>query len=193
MKDADRQAGLEEPPRSRCIVSAPDDNREFVRLLIEHEDELLRFILPLVGCFDDAREVLQNTSVALWDKFSQYQAAQPFLPWARQFARYEVLKHHKRSSRYLFYTPEIIESLIGHIEQHDMLAAQRQEALRHCLRSLPKPTRELVHLRYEQNLSVRDAAAQLGRTEGALYQALSRVRRLLADCIQQKLSQKDMA
>lgn len=169
----------------------PDPNREFVRLLIEHEDELLRFILPLVGCFDDAREVLQNTSVALWDKFEQYDRAQPFLPWARQFARYEVLKHHKRSSKYLFYTPEIIESLIGRIEEHDKGAAGRREALRHCLQSLPKPTRELVRLRYEENLSVRAAAALLGRTEDALYQALSRARRMLADCIQRTMSQRD--
>jgi RNA polymerase sigma-70 factor (ECF subfamily) len=169
-------------------VSNPERNREFVRQLIEHEDDLLRFILPLVGCFDDARDVLQNTSIALWDKFEQYDPTQPFLPWARQFARYEILKHHKQSRRFLFYTPEIVDSLIGSMEERDQLAVERREALRECVKKLPEPSRQLVLLRYEESLSISDAAARLGKTEDALYQALSRVRRLLGQCIERTLA-----
>jgi RNA polymerase sigma-70 factor, ECF subfamily len=170
-------------------LSAADRNREFLRHLMVHEDDLLRFILPLVGCFDDACDVLQNTSIALWDKFDQYDAGQPFLPWAKQFARYEVLKHHKRSRKYLFYTPEIIDGLIGGMEEREGLGAERREALRHCVKRLPEPSRQLVTLRYEECLSIDAAAAKLGKSAEALYQALSRVRRQLAECIERTLSQ----
>ena len=54
----------------------------FVRLLLEHQGALLRYILPLVGNLDDAQDVLQQTALALWQKFGQYDPSLPFLPFA---------------------------------------------------------------------------------------------------------------
>src|SRR5262245_32939751 len=84
----------------------------FVRLLLQHHNAMLRFILPLVGNLDDAQDVLQETASALWQKFDRYDPQQPFLAWAKQFARNEVLMHHRRRRRYTFLTEELIETLV---------------------------------------------------------------------------------
>ena len=51
----------------------------FVRLLLQHQNDLLGYILPLVGCLDDAQDVLQETATALWQKFDRYDPGRPLI------------------------------------------------------------------------------------------------------------------
>src|SRR5262245_39433334 len=95
----------------------------FVRLLLQHQNAMLRYILPLVGNLDDAQDVLQETASALWQKFDLYDPQQPFLAWAKQFARNEVLMHHRR--RYTFLTEELIETLVDRQAERERDAQHR--------------------------------------------------------------------
>ena len=70
----------------RRLVVAEPDHAQFIQLLVRHEHDLLRFVLPLVGNLADARDVMQEAAVNLWKKFDEYDPSQPFLPWARRFA-----------------------------------------------------------------------------------------------------------
>src|SRR5437764_8983979 len=70
-----------------------------VRLLSRHQEELFRYIFTLLPNEDDAREVLQETSVALFRKFADYDPDKPFLAWAHGFAYLEVLKQRERTQR----------------------------------------------------------------------------------------------
>ncbi len=70
-----------------------------VRLLSRHQEDLFRYIFALLPHEEDARDVLQETSVALCRKFSEYDPGRPFLAWAFRFAHLEVLKHRERSQR----------------------------------------------------------------------------------------------
>ena len=164
---------------------------EFVKLLMRHEDELLTFILPLAGCFDDAREILQSTAVSLWQKFDQYDKAKPFLPWAKQFARFEVLAFHKRERKYVFFSPELMDSLIDHQARLDDASDDRRHALMGCVEKLPKKDRVLLDQRYHAQMTIRQAAQESGRSEDALYQALTRLRRALLDCVDKTLAMGD--
>jgi RNA polymerase sigma-70 factor (ECF subfamily) len=76
------------------------DPTVFVRLLLQHQNDLLRDILPLVGFLDDAQDVLQETAAALWRKFGNYDTSRPFLPWAKPFAHHEVLMCLRKRRRY---------------------------------------------------------------------------------------------
>src|SRR5262245_35845100 len=78
-----------DPPRAELLV----------RLLIRHQEELFRYIFSLLPHPEDARDALQETSVALFRKFADYDPAKPFLAWAYGFAYLEVLKQRERSSR----------------------------------------------------------------------------------------------
>src|SRR5262245_33784572 len=113
-------------------MAAPDPT-SFVRLLLQHQDALLRYILPLVGCLDDAQDVLQDTATALWQKYEQYDPSQPFLPWAKRFARNEVLMHHRKRRRYVFLSEELIETLLQQSQDRESLAQRRRAALWGCL------------------------------------------------------------
>ena len=62
-----------------------DDHERFTRLLIEHEPELLRCVLVAVPNRADARDIMQECSVALWRRFSEYDPERSFVPWALGF------------------------------------------------------------------------------------------------------------
>ena len=161
----------------------------FVRLLLQHQDTLLRYILPLVGHLDDAQDVLQQTALALWQKFDQYDPERPFLPWAKRFAHNEVLMHHRKQRRYTFLTEELIQTLSERQGEQELEAEQRRSALQACLDSLPKADRQLLTERYaEAGMTVQQLAATTGQTPNVLYKALARIRRILLDCVGRKLA-----
>ena len=70
-----------------------------VRLLSRHQEQLFRYIFALLPHEEDARDVLQETSVALYRKFDDYDPDKPFLAWAYSFAFLEILKQRERNRR----------------------------------------------------------------------------------------------
>jgi RNA polymerase sigma-70 factor (ECF subfamily) len=51
---------------------------------------------------------------------------------------------------------------------------------------LPAEHRQLIQLRYFQEMEIPDIAQKIERTEGAVYRALSRVRMTLMECVQKQ-------
>jgi RNA polymerase sigma-70 factor (ECF subfamily) len=167
---------------------AGTDPSLFVRLLLQHQSALLRHILPLVGNLDDAKDVLQQTAMALWQKFDQYDSSRPFLPWAKRFARHEVLMHHRKRRRYTFLTEELIESLSERQAEQELYTQQLQNALLDCIEKLPEADRLLLNHRYvEPGTTIQQLAAETGQTANVLYKALARIRRQLLHCVSQTL------
>jgi RNA polymerase sigma-70 factor (ECF subfamily) len=165
---------------------AEADPSLFVCLLLRHQNALLRYLLPLVGNLDDAQDVLQQTALALWQKFDQYDPGRPFLPFAKRFAYNEVLMHHRKKRRYKFLTRELIETLVE--QQEEDLSAQRRLALQGCLEMLPETDRLLLDERYsESGKTIQQLASDTGQKANVLYKALARIRRQLLDCVSQKL------
>lgn len=114
-----------------------DRTPEYMRLLMNNEEKLFRFIQPLVGRYADAQEVMQETAIALWQKFSEYDASKPFLPWAKSFARYKVLMHHRQRSQHPACTSALIDVLIEDQEaEADTIEARRRHALAGCIERL---------------------------------------------------------
>jgi DNA-directed RNA polymerase specialized sigma24 family protein len=60
-------------------------------------------------------------------------------------------------------------------------------------RPLTRADRDLFRLRCQSDLPIKDLACQLGRPASTVYNAVNRIRRLLADCVQQKLTEQDGA
>ncbi|MEO0448361.1 MAG: sigma factor, partial [Verrucomicrobiota bacterium] len=63
---------------------------EFMRLFLENEHEVMRYVMALVPNFSDARDIVQETAVALWKRFDDYDTTLPFAPWACRFALNKV-------------------------------------------------------------------------------------------------------
>jgi RNA polymerase sigma-70 factor (ECF subfamily) len=167
---------------------AEDRSELLVRLLIRHQDDLFRYIFCLLPNREDAQDVLQETSVAIYRKFASYDEAKPFLAWAFGFAHLEVLKHRERTSRA---SRHLSDDLVGMLarereEQHTSLQA-RLEVLESCLKELPAADRELIHQRYSLNRPIEQILTSLQTSRRTLFRNLDRIRRTLFTCINRKL------
>ncbi|MCI0456789.1 MAG: sigma-70 family RNA polymerase sigma factor [Gemmataceae bacterium] len=160
-----------------------------VRLLSRHQEELFRYIYALLPHEEDARDVLQETSVALYRKFADYDPSKPFLAWAYRFAYLEVLKQrarNQRGSRLL--SREILERLALEREPHEAVLQARLQALESCLEELSGGERELIRQRYLGKVRTEDLVRQCGASRRTLFRKLDRIRRLLFDCISRRVA-----
>lgn len=166
-----------------------DHSERFVQLLTEHQNRLYGYVYSLLGDHSRAADVVQETNLVLWRKIAEFDSEKPFLPWAFAIARFQVLAHlrdHKRDRMLL--DAELAERLSAEVERQAEQIESVREALRPCLQGLTVGNRELVEQRYVRGLSVADVSAAAGRTVGAIKVALLRIRRQLADCVQQRIA-----
>ena len=162
---------------------------QFVRQLTQHQNRLYGYVYSLLGDHGRAADVVQETNLVLWRKIDEFQPDKPFLPWAFAIARFQVLaclRDHKRDR--LLLDAELVEVMSDEVERKaDQIDAIRA-ALRHCLQLLSANNRELVDRRYDRGMSVADIAEAVDRTIGSIKVALLRIRRQLAECVQQRLA-----
>jgi RNA polymerase sigma-70 factor, ECF subfamily len=168
-------------------VSGEDPER-FVRLFVEGQREILRYILALVPDIDDANEILQDTAVDLWRKFDQYDPAFPFAPWACRFAFRCVLKYRdQRARRIKCLSVESLTQLAAERAEKDGILEDRRRALETCVQQLCEADRLVVEHRYSQQMSVAQIAGITGRNPSTLYKALERIRRRLFECVNRRV------
>ena len=74
----------------KMTMDHQNDHERFTRLLLEAEPVMLRSVLVMVPNRTDARDILQETAVALWRQFDSYDPQRPFVNWAMGFARIET-------------------------------------------------------------------------------------------------------
>jgi RNA polymerase sigma-70 factor (ECF subfamily) len=174
-------------------VEAP--NAELlVRLLSRHQDALFRYIFSLLPHEDDARDVLQETSVALFRKFADYDHGQPFLAWAYRFAYLEILKQRERNQRqHRQLNRGLLERLAREREEQESALHERLQALEHCLQALPPIDHHLICARYGGQADSHALAGRLGASRRTLFRELDRIRRVLHDCITRRLATTDIS
>lgn len=160
-----------------------------VRLLSRHQGDLFRYIFALLPHEEDARDVFQETSVALCRKFAEYDPAQPFLPWAFGFAYLEVMKQRQRSRRAAFpLSRELVERLAREREGLGPVLQMRLLALEQCLEELPPADRELIRRRYQAGDRTDELVKESGASRRTFFRQLDRVRRVLQDCISRRVA-----
>jgi RNA polymerase sigma-70 factor (ECF subfamily) len=161
-----------------------------VALLLSHRAMLLGYVVSIVRDPDLAEDVFQNAAVVILDKAAAV-AGDDFPAWARRVARLEALaalRKRKRAPELL--DPSVLELLEDHWRAGDGAPAPARKALRECVERLSPYARQLIRLRYVEELSAQDVAERLNRSPNTIYVALSRTYRHLADCVERRLARE---
>jgi len=163
---------------------------QFVQDLIANQDRLYTFILALLADSDRAEEVLQETNVVLCRKLDEYAEVENFVAWAYRVARFQVMAYRKRRfrDRHVF-DDELVDMLAYDALDLTPDVDDRRRALQKCLSSLHERQRNLVLRRYAPGGSVKQIAAESGRSVGVVSQTLYRIRAILANCIDRALAE----
>ena len=168
---------------------ADSSDNIFSELYAANEPSIYGFVYSLLHSRPDADDVVQETMTQLWEHFGEYDRSRPFLPWANRFAYRQVLMHRRReSSRRVYLSEEVLESLAqDHPEAPDWEETRRR-ALKACLSKLTERQAELLKCRYEADESLVEMADRMGRTVNSLYKSLQRIRQSLVGCVETQLT-----
>jgi RNA polymerase sigma-70 factor (ECF subfamily) len=162
---------------------------EFVKLFLRHEGDVKAFIGALIPDPHLRDDVFQEVALTLWQQMDAYDWERPFGAWARGIASRKVLQRRDQDTRFpVAFSPETIRAVLDAFERTEETASGKLDALRECLKGLPDHSRSLLELRYERGLACEDIARQTRRSVDAVYQALSRIRTKLEECVRLRLT-----
>jgi RNA polymerase sigma-70 factor (ECF subfamily) len=162
-------------------------NDEFLALLARCQGQLFGYLFSLLRDLDDAEDVLQEATLAMWRRFGDYDRRRSFLNWSMKFAELAAMNHlRSKSRRRVVFCDELVAQMADSFVEAN--AAGRwdsyQESLSRCMDRLPADDRELIRMCYFEKCSVKSLAERLGRSSQSICNSMRRIRKSLYDCIQ---------
>lgn len=168
------------------------DTEEFIELLTGAQSAVFGYIVSLCHDHALAKDILQETNLTLWRKAEDFEQGTSFTAWACRTAYFHVLNHRRKLSReHLVFDEDVFDYLAERQEERATSSDRRLEALRQCIAKLPAAQRDLIDRRYRPGASVQAIARDDGKTEGAVSQALFRIRTTLQRCIEKRMMMKE--
>lgn len=157
---------------------------EFVRLLGENQRRISLYVMGLVPNWNDAEEIVQETTVVLWQEFAKFETGTNFAAWACKVAYFRVLAWRKRKTREkLQFSSEFLEMISEELAADPERREDRERRLAECVEKLPPDQQKVILLRYGEGCEIEDLAERVGRTVAASYRLLSRIRHNLFECV----------
>lgn len=172
-------------------INSPE-YQEFLRILQINKRRIFGFILAAVPHYSTAEDIMQDTIIRLWSKFSTYTPGSNFSAWGISCARYVIMEYRKKNrSAFVQFDSLALDNLSDSFEKDDNVD-NRVEALRGCLKELPDVHQRIIHMRYSDNLTVKEIALKIGRPIHGMYKAVVKIQNLLQECIERALRKWNM-
>ncbi len=165
-----------------------DEQERFTRLWTQAQPSVTGYVRAVVRDFDVARDVVQETALILLRKFREWDTSRPFLPWALGVAKFEILAHRRDAGRNrLVFNDALLDAFTeswGNVTEE---ISNEQAALHACVEHLAPRSREIVRMRYGNELSAPQIAERLETTAGAVRISMMRIREQPQACVKRRL------
>jgi len=176
---------MEEPADTRLLEAARrGDARSLEALLERHQAQVYRFGMEMCRDPEDARDVLQDTLLAMAKSVRDFRGASSISTWLYTIARNFCIKKRRRSK----FAPEAERSLDtdapeaaqladpGRSPDEVLVGKEVRRALEEAIGALEPTYREVLVLRDVEGLSAPEVAEVLGVSVQAVKSRLHRAR-----------------
>ncbi len=163
-------------------------NEQFLTLFVANQKRIFAYILTLVPNRADAEDIMQQTITAMWRMFDRFEAGTNFLAWGMQIARFRVLKFRQQQKKAAIrFEDAVFEKLADlPVDQHST-QQDKIDAVQGCLKKLSANDKELIQMRYDQSIAIKEIAIRLNRSVQGMYKVMARIHTQLQECIAKKL------
>jgi RNA polymerase sigma-70 factor, ECF subfamily len=139
-------------------------------------------------------EITHVAFLEAYRRIGQYRPGTDFFAWLCAFARNLVLteceKIQRRARNQQNYLDLCLaEQQASEAKLAESIAEVQSRFLRECLELLKREARELIGWRYDEGLRVESIAQRLGRSASAVSVQLFGLRKVLRDCVANKMTQ----
>lgn len=181
----------EDIPRAACddddvaLVRAARENRAaFGRLYERYVDRIYAYLRTRAGNVEDAADLTQQVFLQALEALPRYRVGQaPFAAWLFRIARNNAINFHRRRPHAVVWdlVPEALQPVVEDDLAADLIQRERVARLRTLFGALDAGARELLVLRFTGRLTMAEAAAVIGVSEGAAKMRLIRALRSLKE------------
>ena len=178
------------PESSGIATNTSPEKSDFEVMLEAMQLRLYGFILKRLADRDQTLEVLQKTNLVIWQKAADYRPGTSFTAWTFTIARLQLMAWRKTLSRNrLVFSDTVYEQIDGKNKPSEVDDDARVDALKECMKQLNTDERDLLEQRYRHDIPFATIASTMNASVDAIGMRLSRIRRRLAKCIQDKIQQ----
>lgn len=167
-----------------------ENSDKFISLLIPNQKRILGYILTHVPNYADADDILQNTLSILWKKFDRFDPETDFVAYANAIAKYEIMNYFRKSKKNqkLHFDETLHKIIEEESESTSHLFNQRRDAMKECFKEFTAKDKQLIKMRYEQDLSFSKIGKRLCISSPAALKKISNIHSRLIRCIRLRLA-----
>lgn len=165
--------------------------KNVARLWSKSQPAVAALVAGAVADFHDAEDVVAEVAEVVVAKFSDFDPARPFMPWAMGIAHKQILLYYRRRAgeKFLPFDEAAMEAVVSaHVDVADEVSA-RLAALRICVRQVRGKARRVLDLHYGHGLKTDAVADALNMTRNSVWVTMHRVRVALKACVERKLAE----
>lgn len=190
LDNAGSSHGIEGWLRTRLPMDFPNSkDDEIVQLIVKHQAALRAFLVSLMPGRADMEDLMQETSMVIWQKRAEFKPGSDFKAWMFTVARFRVMAYWRDEKRRK--ESPLPEGLLDQLADQAMDEGfegidQRYQFLGQCIQGLRPEDRGLVLRRYLAGMTPAQLADELGRTSNSVRVSLHRIRAILRHCIRRR-------
>ncbi|HWR83052.1 MAG TPA: sigma-70 family RNA polymerase sigma factor [Candidatus Deferrimicrobium sp.] len=176
---------MQDRPTERQLTEAAQngDRKAFGQLIRMHQQRLTRMAIGLVGSFDVAEDIVQETFVRAYGAIRRFRTEYAFYPWLATIARNLAYNHLYREEK-----KESLDALqekgfdprsadLGPLDK--LLNGEAQKRFFEAVQALPVQYRAVFVLRHFEKMDYTQIAGYLKIPVGTVDSRLYRARQLL--------------
>jgi len=135
-------------------------------------------------------DIMQEVVITLIKKRESYDDSRAFAPWAAGVTRLKILEYLRKNKRAPL---PVDDDLLMHLQDsmlrvmENMDLKERANAMMSCIGKLPADGRQVLLMKYNGRLSVKQISAKIKRTVTGTQSLLQRLRLKILDCVQDRL------
>lgn len=161
------------------------DASAFGALYDRYQPMIYRFIAVKIGRREDAEDITHQVFMSAWQNISGYKdLGHPFSSWLYRIARNQVIDHYRAKKPDVSLDALDPEGLLGPtVSQVDLAKKMDLEKMLQAIHKLKPDYQDVIIMRFVEDLSVRETAKAMKRSEGAVkliqHRAIKELQKLL--------------
>ncbi len=168
------QIAYDEQDEAEIIRTARDDPEAFSQLYRHYVTPVYRYCLSRIGNVADAEDVTAQVFIAVWESLPRYRHRGTFAAWLFTIARRRISDHFRKKPPHLALDENRDRASMPGLQSH-YIHTEALQRLNDLVQRLDETQQELLRLRFAAELTYRDIARVLGKSEGAVKMALRRL------------------
>jgi RNA polymerase sigma-70 factor (ECF subfamily) len=172
---------LNEYDRDLIEACQRGDQEAFALLFESNNDKVYSIALRYAGDPAAAMDIAQDTFLKLLSHIRQFRSDSSFDTWLYRMVVNSCLDHQRRKRKLMPILDGFLDavSAVHDTVLHELLRAERHEAVQDVVAKLPPDQRIVIILRYMEELSYEHIAEIVGCSVGTVASRLNRAHRVL--------------